>query len=83
VRGKGTKLSKPCPKVRLSQDRLPIEPFSGLLRSFGIVSFGIVSSGKSSWHPIFFVSLWVHFIISPSPLRSAISKLLSIEGPVS
>jgi hypothetical protein len=27
VRGKGSKLSKPCQKVRLSQDRMPIEPF--------------------------------------------------------
>jgi len=27
VRGKGSKLGEPCPKVRLSQDRLPIEPF--------------------------------------------------------
>ncbi len=24
--GKGSKLGEPCPKVRLSQDRLPIEP---------------------------------------------------------
>jgi hypothetical protein len=32
VRGKGSKLGKPCPKVRLSQDRLPKEPFLGLLR---------------------------------------------------
>jgi hypothetical protein len=28
VRGKGSRLGEPCPKVRLSQDRLPIEPFS-------------------------------------------------------
>jgi len=28
VRGKGSKLGEPCPEVRLSQDRLPIEPFS-------------------------------------------------------
>jgi hypothetical protein len=27
VRGKGTKLDEGCPKVRLSQDRLPIEPY--------------------------------------------------------
>jgi len=25
---KGRKLGEPCPKVRLSQDRLPIEPFA-------------------------------------------------------
>jgi hypothetical protein len=32
VRGKGNKLGEPCAKVRLSQDRLPIEPsLSGLL----------------------------------------------------
>jgi hypothetical protein len=28
VRGKGSKLGEPCPKVRFSQDRLPIEPFA-------------------------------------------------------
>jgi hypothetical protein len=27
VRGKGSKLGEPCPKVRFSQDRVPIEPF--------------------------------------------------------
>jgi hypothetical protein len=27
VRGKGSKLGEPCPKVRLSQDRMPVEPF--------------------------------------------------------
>jgi hypothetical protein len=37
---KGSKLGKPCPKVRLSQDRLPIEPFSVFLRNFGIFTFG-------------------------------------------
>ncbi len=26
MRGKGSKLGEPCPKVRLGQDRLPIEP---------------------------------------------------------
>ncbi len=26
--GKGSKLGEHCPKVRLSQDRLPIEPFA-------------------------------------------------------
>ena len=26
--GKGSKLGEPCPKVRVSQDRLPIEPFA-------------------------------------------------------
>ncbi len=26
--GKGNKLGEPCPKVRLSPDRLPIEPFA-------------------------------------------------------
>jgi hypothetical protein len=26
--GEGSKLGEPCPKVRLSQDRLPIEPFA-------------------------------------------------------
>ncbi len=27
MRGKRSKLGEPCPKVRLSQDRLSIEPF--------------------------------------------------------
>ena len=27
MRGRGRKLGGPCPKVRLSQDRMPIEPF--------------------------------------------------------
>jgi len=27
VRGKGSKLGEPCPKVTLSQDRMPKEPF--------------------------------------------------------
>jgi len=26
VRGKGTKLGDACPKVRLSKDRMPVEP---------------------------------------------------------
>ncbi len=26
--GKGSKLGEPCPKVRLSQDRLPIDPLA-------------------------------------------------------
>ncbi len=33
MRGKGTKLSAGCPKIRLSQDRMAI---------FGIFTFGIV-----------------------------------------
>jgi hypothetical protein len=28
VRGKGTKLGEHCPKVRISQDRMPIEPLT-------------------------------------------------------
>ncbi len=63
MRGKGSKLGKPCPKDRLSQDRLPIEPFSGLLRfgllpfsGFGIFTFGIVSFGKSSWRHLSLMS---------------------------
>ena len=27
VKGKGSTLGEPCPKVRLSQDRMPVEPF--------------------------------------------------------
>jgi hypothetical protein len=56
VRGKGTKLGEGCPKVRLSQDRIPLPIFSQI-REFmffvifmiGIFMFGIVSFGKSSW----------------------------------
>ncbi len=33
--GKGIKLGEPCPKVRLSQDRLPIEPFAIKVRGEG------------------------------------------------
>ncbi len=35
MRGKGSKLGKPCPKVRvrLIQDRLPIEPFARMKSS--------------------------------------------------
>ncbi len=60
MRGKGTKLGEGCPKVRLSQDRMAIEPFSGFLRlgllrqsRFGKITFGIVLFGKSSWRPKF------------------------------
>jgi hypothetical protein len=54
VRGKGTKLGEHCPKVRLSQDRMPIEPFRimGFLYVFGIfTSFGIVTYGTITWCP--------------------------------
>jgi len=27
VKGKGSKLGEPCPKVKFSQDRMPIETF--------------------------------------------------------
>ncbi len=53
MRGKGTKLGEGCPKVRLSQNRMAIEPFgiSGFMYVFGIfttlgnVTFGIVTYG--------------------------------------
>ena len=59
MRGKGTKLGEHYPKVRLSQDRMPIEPFGitgylyvfGISTSFGIVSFGIVTYGTITWCP--------------------------------
>jgi hypothetical protein len=35
VRGKGTKLGEPFPKVRLSQDRMPIAPFPTELGELG------------------------------------------------
>ncbi len=52
MRRKGTKLGEHCPKVRLSQDRMPIEPFgiTGFLYVFGIfTSFGIVTYGTITW----------------------------------
>ncbi len=50
MRGKGSKLGEPCPTVRLSQDRLPIEPltqqqFSGLLH-LGLLHSGLLRLGK-------------------------------------
>ena len=57
MRGKGSKLGKPCPKVRLSQDRLPIEPlpFSGLLRIFGNITFGIITQFRDYYVRDFYV----------------------------
>ncbi len=62
MRGKGTKLSEGCPKVRLSQDRLTIlghfpEIPKIILKNlgfspfsgFGIITFWIITLGKSSW----------------------------------
>ncbi len=59
MRGKRTKLGEHCPKVRLSQDRMLIEPFGitgflyvfGIFTTFGIVSFGIVTNGTITWCP--------------------------------
>jgi hypothetical protein len=31
VRGKGSRLGEPCQKFRLSQERMPIEPFTKIL----------------------------------------------------
>ena len=57
MRGKGTKLGEGCPKVRLSQDRMPIlgegerdyyrdyYVVSGLLRS-GQLRSGLLRTGK-------------------------------------
>ncbi len=38
MRGKGSKLGELCPKVRLSQDRLPIEPsfFLSLSQAYSV-----------------------------------------------
>ncbi len=33
MRGKGSELGTPCPKVRLSQDRMPREPFPSRISS--------------------------------------------------
>ncbi len=33
MRGKGSKLGEPCPKVGLSLDRMPIEPFPSKISS--------------------------------------------------
>jgi len=35
MRGKGNKVGEPCPKVRLSQDRIPIEPFPSRISYVG------------------------------------------------
>jgi len=53
VRGKGTKLGEGCPKAKLSQDRMAIEPFGisgflyvlGIFMTLGNVTFGIVTYG--------------------------------------
>ncbi len=56
--GEGTKLGEPCPKVRFSQDRLPIESFfflslSGLLRA-NVVCANVASRKYHSTHLIWF-----------------------------
>jgi hypothetical protein len=49
VRGKGTKLREGCPKVRLSQDRMAIDPLTlsplPQLEPFGITGFLIYVFG--------------------------------------
>jgi hypothetical protein len=42
--GEGSKLGEPCPKVRLSQDRLPIEP------SFSLSLFSLPLSLRPTSH---------------------------------
>ncbi len=39
MRGKGSKLGEPCPKVRLSKDRLPIEPFARIFLAISLSAF--------------------------------------------
>jgi hypothetical protein len=39
VRVKGTKLGEGCPKIRLSQDRMPIFPPSKSLAPFGNITY--------------------------------------------
>jgi hypothetical protein len=49
VRGKGSKLGEPCSKVRLSQDRLPIESFA----YFAQISFVQMSLCANVTQPCF------------------------------
>jgi hypothetical protein len=49
VRGKGSKVGELCPKVRLSQDRLPIEPsfFLSLSQAYSVqMSFAQMSLNR-------------------------------------
>ncbi len=45
MRGKGTKLGERCPKVRLSQDRMPIIP-KKIQKKSGLLRSGLFHSGK-------------------------------------
>jgi hypothetical protein len=46
VTGKGTKLGERCPKVRLSQDRMPIIPKIIPKKNSGFLRSGLFHSGK-------------------------------------
>ncbi len=68
--GEGTKLGEHCSKVRLSQDRMTIEPLtqqqpardSGFLHKF-MVRFGIFTFGIFAFRIIsFWKSLWRHSV---------------------
>ncbi len=51
--GKGTKLGEPCPKVRISQDRLPIEPSFFLSQAcFAQMSFAQMSLRTNVTQPM-------------------------------
>ncbi len=51
---KGSKLGEPCPKVRLSQDRLPIEPFA----YFAQMLFMQMLLRASVIQPILVILMW-------------------------
>jgi hypothetical protein len=48
--GKGSKMGEPCPKVRLSQDRLPIEPFAYIFLSLSQAYFAQMSFAQLLLH---------------------------------
>jgi len=48
VRGKGTKLGEHCPKVRLSQDRMLIEPLT--LSGYFFLGGGIFTFGTQDFY---------------------------------
>ncbi len=63
VKGKGTKLDEPCPKVRLSQDSLPIEPSFFLSQAyFAQMSFTQMSLCANVTQPKIITQLTIKII---------------------
>ncbi len=55
--GKGSKLGEPCPKVRLSQDRFPIEPSCFLSLPLSLSLFSLFSLSSLSLFSLSLLSL--------------------------